>query len=477
MSEEQHITEQVTASLTEYLHSAKIDEMVSSLDAQDIAYKAGLYEIFTAREFIENPSHILGSSATKHGEVAEQLEVGIRRSFDALHQRSFSATFDGVGRLDPQDYKIDGIDVQSKFNNGARNTIDAIHEHFGKYQYWGSSGEYYQVPKDQYEQLTEIMGGLTPDGLSDRTAATIRSEVQSLALKMGKTWDESIRPGLNSYPEVQLRAAGATLDRVETSLHGENEKLKDQIRLESQSSIKDAAKSAAAGAFIAAGLNLGYGLYKKQKAGHSIFQLKAEDWKELGFDSAKAGIEGGITGAAIYGLTSVVGMPAPLAGAVASTARGVISQIVLYKKGAISQDVLADNCMALSSEAGLVTICAILGQATIPIPILGSVVGSVAGKFVAGILSDSLGQASDELVNRLRSESESALEKLGEEHRQLVVKIIAELSQLGGLMDFAFDPQNNASLVKLSISLAESLDVPYEEIIHDRNELDQFMLS
>lgn len=39
------------------------------------------------RDFIASPNTILGSTGTKHGEIAEQVEVGVRNARQALEER------------------------------------------------------------------------------------------------------------------------------------------------------------------------------------------------------------------------------------------------------------------------------------------------------------------------------------------------------------------------------------------------------
>ncbi len=141
-------------------------------------------------------------------------------------------------------------------------------------------------------------------------------------------------------------------------------------------------------------------------------------------------------------------MSAPLAAAVASTARGIYSQVNLYQSGEISQGELVDNSMALAGEAGIVALCSVAGQAIIPIPIIGSVVGAVAGRFVSQILKDTLGKNSQLLVQQLTEQTEVALAKIDAKFQLLVAKFMAELDALGNLIDVAFQPANNRLYVK-----------------------------
>lgn len=454
-----HVREQGIASVIEGLNSSRIESLAIDLSAQDSALQVAFREVSDARAFIAEPNHILGRMNTKHGEVAESIELAIRRADDALHQRDFSASFDGIGRLAPADYKIDGDEVQSKFINGSNNTIRKVIEHLDKYPFWGKDGEYYQIPKDQFEQVSRAYRGEPIEGFSTSSVEKIRSKVQEVVERTGKPFEEIIRPASIAYPESQLGVASKTLDGVEAKVSVQQESLKAEIRIEHEPSLKEAAQSAALAGALAAALNLAYGLYKKQKEGRSVFELTKADWKDLGLDSAKAGAGGAVTGLSIYGLTNYAGMSAPLAAAIASTARGVYTQIDLYKKGQLSQGELIDNSMALASEAGIVAICAVIGQTVIPIPVLGSILGSVVGKFISQILREKLGKASLKLIQRMEDDMTVYLAKLDAKYQQLVAKFMAEFDELGDLMALALDPAHNECVAKLSIELAEKLGV------------------
>ena len=83
--------------------------------------------------FVGSPENILGSTDTKHGEIAEQVHVGVRRALDVLYGRAPAATFDGVPRTGPVDYRVDSVEIQSKYYNGLRNTLEGVAKHAERY--------------------------------------------------------------------------------------------------------------------------------------------------------------------------------------------------------------------------------------------------------------------------------------------------------------------------------------------------------
>ncbi|MGQ4648456.1 hypothetical protein [Lyngbya aestuarii] len=119
-----------------------VQRLQASLDSQDAAFAKAIEQVAKVRDFVGTPEHILGNNKTKHGEIAEQVEVGIRNARSYLRQQTTNATFDGVGRTAPADYLIDGIQVQSKFINGVSNNLDHVLKHMGKYGNFGRDGSY-----------------------------------------------------------------------------------------------------------------------------------------------------------------------------------------------------------------------------------------------------------------------------------------------------------------------------------------------
>ena len=67
-----------------------------------------------------------------------------------MHNRRADATKDGVGRTAPEDYRVNGVAVQSKYINGTNNSLSHVLEHLEKYKdiNFGQDGSYYVIPKD-----------------------------------------------------------------------------------------------------------------------------------------------------------------------------------------------------------------------------------------------------------------------------------------------------------------------------------------
>ena len=426
------------------------------------------------RDFIGAPEHILGRGNTKHGEVAEQVEVAVRRARDVLAGMEPTATFDGVGRTAPMDYRVGGIDVQSKFINGSNNTLSHVLDHMDSYTNFGRDGSIYHIPKDQIDQIHSVLNGNTGD-LSTKTVQAIRDKVQHIEQLSGKAFDEVVRPSVSDYSEVQLGKINQTIDRHESDLRGQNDTLNNQIQAEHQPSVAEGIKAAGGAAAVGAAVGFTAKAWVKYREGKNIFKgdFTAEDWKEVGGAAFKGGVGGAIAGGAIYALTNSAELSAPFAGAFVSAAKGVASLVSDYHAGKISMEALIDNGLFVCSDAAIVGLCTAAGQTLIPVPVVGAVIGSLAGK----LLSSFLGSRMQAAQKRLNTELQQFREAVGTKFQSLLEEMDARFQQLGDLTTVAFDIGLNEKLLANSVALARAHGVPDERLLHCEGELDKFMLG
>ena len=183
------------------------------------------------RDFVSDPNHILGSMQTKHGEIAEHIEVEIRNGRNILKHLKPTATFDGVGRTAPEDYIIDGINVQSKYINGVDNSLKKVIGHFHQYPNFPQNG-YYHIPKDQYELIDKILKGENVNNVDLSTVNRCKRLIQQIEEETGKSFSEVVKPGISTYKEVQLGAVDKTLDGYEQEFKDTNKQEICEIRKE-----------------------------------------------------------------------------------------------------------------------------------------------------------------------------------------------------------------------------------------------------
>ncbi|WP_067521897.1 hypothetical protein [Endozoicomonas ascidiicola] len=477
--------------LINHSHQTIDNALQEGLNQQDRAFDFAMEQIEKTRSDIGNLGGILGRIDTKHGEIAEKVEVGIRNAQQALRQEAekpeeFSATFEGVGRTAPADYLIDGIEVQSKFINGANNNLRHVLDHMDKHANFSRDDSYHHIPKDTHEIILKVISGENVDGLSERSIRAIQEKVASIEALSGKPFEQIVQPGLSTYDEVQIIRVDETLDRHSDNITSENSVRKDNLESqadsdkrtvleENQIDLGEMGKVALTGAAVGVAVSLTADIYKNYKAGKNIFagDYDLDDWKRLGINTSKSAAIGGISSAAIYGLTNCAGMAAPFAGAVVTAVKGMSTLVAQYNAKEISMNELMDLGLILCSESAVVGICTAIGQTAIPVPILGAVIGSIAGKLVCFAVKKLMPSMKEKMANQLAAYNA----QLDAAAKIVIDRINEEFDRLGDLTTAAFDITNNRNLLETSIELAYAYDVDRSKLIHNDAELNDFMLG
>lgn len=456
------------------------------IENQNESLEEALSFVENVKNFLKDPSKILGSEATKHGEIAEQIEVGIRNAKDVVDGKIPNATFEGVGRTAPEDYIIGKDQIQSKFINGSNNTLNHVLEHMGKYKDFKGDGTLYHIPKDQYEIMEKIKYGKPVEGLNQKSIDAIKEKINKIEELTGRPFEEKVNPSMSTYKEVQMGKAEETLNNHEEDIRKtnseklkdiENEKQKEKIEIKQQHSpsFKEAAKVGGIAALVSGTLSLGTNVYKKYKQKGSFSEFTAEDYKEIGIEVGKDSSMGAVKGLAIYGMTNFTHMSAPLAAAVTSSTIGIAKLYNSYKKGNITQSEFVDQSQVLCFETGMVTVGAALGQALIPIPVLGSVIGSIATKYAMDIMKDRLGEKEKELIGAFENKLKNIREDLTKRAKELMASIDKKFDEYSNLMELAFNYNNNAEIAfDNSSKLAIKLGVEEKKVLKNMKAIDDF---
>lgn len=473
-----HVAAQMAASWAALDAAARGQALSAALTNQDRAFLEALKELQVVREFVGSPEHILGSANTKHGEIAEQVHVGVRRAVDLLHQRTPSANFKDVDRLGPVDYVDGGVNIQSKFYNGLQNTLEGVGSHAEQYKDFASSGGRYHIPKDQFEQLRQLRESGTIDGLSNQSVERIKREVEELQRTTGRPVDDLVGSGESGYDEVQQARVNETIKNREDRLADKNEEIRDQAREEHGTTVSGAATAAAIGAAAGGGVRFAQAVWIKYREGKNPFrgEFSVEDWKDIGLDTAKGAGTGAVAGGTLYLLTNSTDLAAPFAGSLVSGLMGIGDLLGQYHAGEINGEQFVDCSLMVAAEAAIVGLSAAAGQTLIPIPMLGAFVGSIAGKIVASAIRDGLGEAESELIERLKAYEAEAIGKLDDALRAVMNQLDAYFERLSDLARIAFDETVNTELrLAASIRIAEAVEVPDNQILRSNADLDAFM--
>ena len=473
-----HVAAQTSASWVGLDAASRVEALAAALENQDGAFQRAMAEMHNVRNFIGSPEHILGSTSTKHGEIAEQVHVGLRRATDVVHSREPTATFEGVPRTSPIDYVDGGVEIQSKYYNGLRNTLDGVASHARKYNAFAAGEGKYHIPRDQFAQLRELTETGTVDGLSPRRIEQLKGQIESLQQGTGRPIEELVHSGEASYSEVQQGAVHKTVEVQEQRLKKTDEDLRGQARDAQGPSLAGSVEAAAVGAAAGAGVTLASTLWSKYREGKNPFRegFSTEDWRDVGLDTAKGAGTGALAGSSVYWVTNSTRLAAPFAGSLVSGLMGIGALLKEHQRGNINDEEFADLSMIAAADAAAVGIAAVAGQALIPVPALGAFVGSVAGKIVASAVKNSLGETESELIERLLEIETAAVERLDDASRTLVVELDAYFGRLEDLGRIAFDEGVNTELrMAAGVRFAEAVNVPGDLIIRSQDDLDVFM--
>jgi len=437
------LRDQVSAVITDQQNLTREAMEADALAAQDEAFLGAMDQIDQVRDIVGSPEHILGSESTKHGEIAEFVEVGVGNAKRILEQQPPNRTFENVPRTDPVDYKIDDIDVQSKFYNGANNSLKGITEHLEKYPDFLEGEAYYHVPKDQFEIMQKIHSKENIDHLNEKSVDAIREKIDEITESSGRDFDDVIRPSMSKYDEVQQGRIHQTLDSHESNLEARNDEIKIDIEAEHDPSFFDGVAPVGVAAVVGGAISLTSQLYGKYREGKNPFTggFTLEDWKEVGLSTAKGAGGGAVAGAGIYLLTNYADLSAPFAGAVVSGVKGIASLAQQYNSGQITQEQFVQLGMITCAESACVGVSTWVGQTLIPVPVLGAVVGSVAGKLLVEISRDF--RMSKEIQDKISEEMNNYLGYLNERTRAEIEVVLKQYEQLSDILKSAFDPDAN----------------------------------
>lgn len=494
-------TNQGIGAYVEYINSVRADELQrvlgeisdklnEELTQQDINLIKALKYVDNVREFVSKPNQILGSELTKHGEIAEQIDVNISNARLVLNGLKERFTFDGVGRTAPEDY-LDGVQaVQSKFYNGLNNTLKAVLEHKEKYQYFGSDGEsYYSIPKDYYETIQKIINGENVDNLSGRTIETAKKLIEEIENQTNRSFNDVIKPSISDYSDVQLGKVNETLDNEQASLNNQAESNKESSKNNAKEdkakaidnsapSMAEAARVTGVAAAVSGGISFVMAVAKKKKEGKNITQLTSDDWKEIGIDTSKGTVKGGISGISIYTLTNFTNTPAPLASAYVSATFGVVNLAKQYNNGEITSSDFIENSQLVCMDSAISAIGAGLGSVIIPVPILGAVIGSIVANTMSSISKDYLDKREQELIGEYNRRYMVEIGKLDKENLSILSKIMQQYYVLGEITTIAFDFNLNSKLrFEKSIDLARTHSVNEDEILKNKQDIDRYFLD
>lgn len=387
-----NVTMQSVGGVVDYSNQIRLNQYIENIRFQDINLKGAIDELEKAREFIASPDHILGSVKSKHGEIAEVFEVRFGNADRIIRGEDPNYSFDGVGRTAMEDYLKNSLPIQSKFVQ-SNLSMDAVLDHLNKYPDFVSKGGSYCIPKDFYSQI-QSWAKLSPEELSrlpssegGKIARNVMDRVKELEEKTGKSFQELVEPAQVEYDQVQLNRAGDTIDTKEQEIIKVDGERREEYWKMAQASVKEGFKVAGISAAISAVLSFVTSLFNILKSKDKrMNELTKEDWEDILKQTGIGAVKGGASGGAIYALANCAGMPAPFAAALVSAALGIASLAIKLGRHEIGFDDFMYNILDLSIETAVSGAGAAIGQALVPVPVLGAIIGSLVSTTVLSLV-------------------------------------------------------------------------------------------
>lgn len=469
--------EQATAAWIGHINQVRVDTMMERLNQQDIYLESALKELSELKEFVGNPDMILGSPLTKHGEIAEHVQVNFSNARNLVQGLERNHTFEGVGRTAPEDYLRNGQMVQSKFYNGSKNTLEAVSEHLKKYPDFVKNGGSYDIPKEQYDEIVRVLklSDTNPSALSKADWKLVEA-AKKFQSETGLDFNKDVNAAVTDYKSVQQGKIGDTIKQEEKDIKKKDEKQRKDIIDDGKPTLKEGAKATAIGAALEGGMAFCMTIASKRKEGKAFSEFTEEDWKDIGLETGKGVVKGGIRGGAVYALTNFTATPSNVASAYVTAAFGVAAQANAYRKGEITKEDFVVNCETVALDVTVSTIASVIGQAVIPIPVLGALVGNVAGEFVYGLCKQYAGEKEAAVISSYRNQMALLNQQLDEQFRQLMMEIERVMKRFVSLEAMAFDVDFNRSF-EGSFLLARELGVEETKILKNKKDIDAFFLA
>ena len=302
-------------------------------------------------------------------------------------------------------------------------------------------------------------------------AKKINEFLQSNGLELGK----DIKPAVVNYREVQLGAANQTVDKEEKNIKKEDRKQREKAYNASKPSLKEGAKIAGVSAAAEGGVTFCMAVAKKRKE-KMFCDFTSEDWKEIGIDTGKGATKGGIRGGSIYLLSNFTATPANVASAYVTAAFGVASQVKALEGGNISAEDFIINCETICLDVTISAIASVAGQIIIPIPVLGAVMGNIAGEFVYELCKKVGSTRSKQIIEGYNTEMTKLEQQLAIQYLQVLLEIKKALWRFNELEKLAFDLDVNQAFIA-SASLAAEVGVADTKILKSKENIDCFFMQ
>ena len=468
--------EQAVAAWIDWINQLRLNELMERLLAQDSNLTQALAELQKMKTDIASLlANNRGGVKGMHGFLAEAAEAGMENARNLI--KGLEPVCEWINNNGPADLLRDGTEIQQKFvKTGGHFGLEAVKEHLEKYPDFIKNGGKYQLPNDFYKEIQRLLS-LSQEEAAKESAGTYR------LWKWVQTFFEEnaidpgdLEPSILDYAAAQAGKVDDTIKDEEQRIKKEDQRLREEAYKASKPTLQQGVKAASVAAAAEGGMAFCLGIVQKRKQGKRLCEFTQNDWEEIGISTAKGTAQGGVRGAAIYAMTNFTATPAAVANALVTAACGVVAQAYQLRQGTVTMEDFMIHSEVLCMDVSVSAIASLLGQVCIPVPVLGAVLGNVAGMFLYQIAKDYL-QAEEQMLIQNYRESFLALDHMLEErYQQLVALLKKKMAKYQSMLDLAFDLDVNIAFDG-SIALADAVGVRKDNVLRTKTDIDSYFLN
>jgi hypothetical protein len=474
--------EQAVAAWVNYLNQLRLDTLASAVSQGGSNLQSALASVdeVIKKISLEVVDTNRGGIKGMHGFIAEVAEVGVGNARSQIG--GGGGVYQWVNNNGPVDLIRDGVEIQQKFvAAGGRFGLGAIAEHLRKYPDFVKNGGKYQIPRDHFEVIQKLRAMSPGDASKSLTRNTNGPSLRDWRRVQdffgeGSVDVESLEPSKLGYHEVQQGSYRSTLEAEKDSLRSTEQSQRNDAYRKSQPSLREGAAATLAAAAIEGGTSFVLAVVEKRRGGKQLRDFTSEDWTEIagvtGFGFAK----GGVRGISIYSLTNFTATSAAAASSIVTAAFGIAEQAHKLRRGEINEVEFIENAELVALDAAVSALSSLAGQALIPIPVLGAVIGNTVGTVMYKAVSSSLSKREAELIARYLEEQQVLDEELATEYQELIRKLDESLSDYLEVLERAFSPDVEFALIG-SVELALQLGVLPEEVLDSDDKVLSYFLN
>lgn len=473
--------EQAVASWVNYLNQLRIDNLVCSFAKQNDNLRDAVTSVDEALRKIdlEIVATNRGGQKGMHGFIAEIAEVGIGNAREQIIGND--AVYQWVNDNGPVDMVRGGIEIQQKFvAAGGRFSLSAVSEHLQKYPDFLENGGRYQIPRDHLDMIQKLrsMSREEAEKLSRGGDGPSFNDWQRIEkfFSEGSIGIDSLEPSKLEYREAQKGLYESTLASEKDGLRSTDQALRDEIYQKSLPRLREGTKATVMGAVVEGGTTIVLAVTAKRREGKRLKDFSGEDWSEI-LGEAEIGVaRGGIRGLSIYSLTNFTATSAAVASSIVTATLGIAEQAHLFRNGDIGEFEFIQNAEFVCLEAAVGALSSLIGQALIPVPVLGAVIGNTVGCIMNKAVSSSLSKKEAELVNRYLEDQHLLDTNLTADYEDLIQRLNESLFNYFTVLERAFSPDLQVALIG-SVEFARELGVPTEDLLDTRDKARSYFLD